>query len=415
MENYLFGELPFLSQTFDRVLFAPTDEFKYPESGNRVKDMPGIEVIKLNAGVFNLDSKERMKREKMVVGLFLRELVKSREKFNHGKRWKHLLPRLRQLYKGAHLLGEAVNRYNLKNTDTVFYHYWFYNGLVLTRIFHKVISEQRFVNIARAHSGDVYHSDFRKMQEEKDVIIPFEQIKWEEVDKVHVISSHGFNYLLAHFPQYRKKMTISRLGVFDNGLPISDGGQERKVIVTCSTVGKKKRLNLIPEIVHFMKFRVKWIHIGDANPESREILTHLMNTKCPGSEIEFTGFLKGNDLVRFYKENHVDLFANVSSFEGIPVTLMDAASFGIPMLATTTTGNPEIVNEENGLLVPVDFNPEVVAHRIDTLFSDVEASKKKSLAARKMFETTYNADVNYAVFAAALLSYLKKDFQKKQS
>ena len=47
---------------------------------------------------------------------------------------------------------------------------------------------------------------------------------------------------------------------------------------------------------------------------------------------------------------------NVSESEGIPVSIMEASSFGIPVIATNVGGVGEIVeNGYNGLLLNKDF------------------------------------------------------------
>ena len=55
----------------------------------------------------------------------------------------------------------------------------------------------------------------------------------------------------------------------------------------------------------------------------------------------------------------VDLFLTVSANEGIPVSIMEAQSFGIPVIATDVGGISEIVNNVNGsyfLQIPYQLN-----------------------------------------------------------
>lgn len=54
--------------------------------------------------------------------------------------------------------------------------------------------------------------------------------------------------------------------------------------------------------------------------------------------------------------NDFDLFVNMSLSEGIPVSIMEAISFGIPIIATNVGGNAEIVNDETGVLIPVNID-----------------------------------------------------------
>ena len=50
--------------------------------------------------------------------------------------------------------------------------------------------------------------------------------------------------------------------------------------------------------------------------------------------------------------------------EGIPVSIMEAQSFGTPVIATDTGGVKELVAPGTGFLLPVDFKPEDLAERI---------------------------------------------------
>ena len=67
------------------------------------------------------------------------------------------------------------------------------------------------------------------------------------------------------------------------------------------------------------------------------------------------GHYPNEELLRYYGSNHVDLFINTSSTEGVPVSIMEAQSFGIPVIATDTGGVKEVVTEGTGSLLPVDF------------------------------------------------------------
>ena len=58
------------------------------------------------------------------------------------------------------------------------------------------------------------------------------------------------------------------------------------------------------------------------------------------------------------------MFINVSSTEGIPVSIMEAMSFGIPVIATAVGGTPEIVNNENGYLLSKDPSAKELAEVI---------------------------------------------------
>jgi glycosyltransferase involved in cell wall biosynthesis len=46
-----------------------------------------------------------------------------------------------------------------------------------------------------------------------------------------------------------------------------------------------------------------------------------------------------------------DVFVLASRHEGLPVTVMEALTLGVPVVATAVGGIPEVVTEDNGILV----------------------------------------------------------------
>ena len=115
------------------------------------------------------------------------------------------------------------------------------------------------------------------------------------------------------------------------------------------------------------------------------------------------GLKPNSEVITFYQNNYVDLILNLSQIEGIPVALMEAASFGIPMVATNTVGNPEIVNNENGFLIDVDFDAQSIADQLNCFFENEEVIKQKRKASKETFLQYYNAAKNYPAFIDSIL------------
>ena len=71
------------------------------------------------------------------------------------------------------------------------------------------------------------------------------------------------------------------------------------------------------------------------------------------------GYVPIEQIMNYYRENPVDVIVNVSESEGgSPVSIMEALSCGIPAIATAVGGNPEIVSEQNGILLSANPSPQ---------------------------------------------------------
>lgn len=67
--------------------------------------------------------------------------------------------------------------------------------------------------------------------------------------------------------------------------------------------------------------------------------------------IQFTGLLEGEKLVD--EMNNADLLVIFSNYENMPVVINEALSVGDPVIATRVGGIPEVITNDNGILVDV--------------------------------------------------------------
>ena len=116
-----------------------------------------------------------------------------------------------------------------------------------------------------------------------------------------------------------------------------------------------KRVHRILETLQqIVDINIEWTHIGGGALKER---LELDIEKLPKNiKVNLLGELTSTDIYKLYKENSYHIFVNVSESEGIPVSIMEASSFGIPVIATNVGGVGEIVeNGYNGLLLNKDF------------------------------------------------------------
>lgn len=114
--------------------------------------------------------------------------------------------------------------------------------------------------------------------------------------------------------------------------------------------------------------------------EGRQRLERLIAEHQLGDVVHLLGARK--DIDKLMGES--DVLVNTSSFEGLPISLLEAARSGLPLIATDVGGVGEVVLEgENGFLVPFD-RPDQIVERILYLMQDEGALGKLSAGARRL-------------------------------
>lgn len=90
------------------------------------------------------------------------------------------------------------------------------------------------------------------------------------------------------------------------------------------------------------------------------------------------------------------LFFNVSSMEGLPVSLMESISYGIPAVATNVGGTGEVVvNGITGTLLPPNPTPEEIRDTV-VRFMDMPLSERGKLAqnCKRLWSDCFDASKN---------------------
>ena len=113
-------------------------------------------------------------------------------------------------------------------------------------------------------------------------------------------------------------------------------------------------------------------------------------------EVDLKGQVAHQDVLAWFKENPADVFINVSSSEGLPVSIMEAFSYGIPAIATAVGGMPEIVAGDCGLLLEPNFKPEELGAILEEW--DVSNTERRGAALDKQ-RTEYSSVRNQKAFA----------------
>jgi colanic acid/amylovoran biosynthesis glycosyltransferase len=394
-EAFLETEIQYLNEVFGTIFIIPSSK---PKGKRVIPD--SIKVID------DLTKRSDWPAFRKFMHGFIRSIGRP-EFWGEISANPRLLTNTTSLYRLINMQGGADYTYNItKNmlktygivpSDTVAYSYWLdYYSLGFCRLKEP---ENGIKFISRGHRFDIYNDLYDPPH------IPYQEKNLKLLDRMIYISRHGQNHVTGRYPFSSEKSIISRLGVKDPGFQSFGSEKGELHVVSCSALVPVKRIDLLvvglsrlsesnPEI------KIKWTHIGDG-PQKNDLIAKCKISLTDVVEYEFTGQMSNSDVLNFYRTRPVDVLVNVSTSEGIPVTMMEAQSCGIPICGTDVGGVNEIADQNNGCLLPANPQPDEIAGALAS-FSDPEYRKLKSGKSRLNWENNFNAEKNYREFSAML-------------
>jgi colanic acid/amylovoran biosynthesis glycosyltransferase len=381
-QSFIKNELTYLEQKFDQIIVVPSRI-----QGEKFEVAPTIILDeslaqKLKSATFYLKLKTLFSKS------FLQEVIRIKLKPSKIKR--AISARIEAL-NTVDWLVDFFNKHDIN--DYLIYTFW-HNSTTLGAIYLK----HQFPNVkvvSRCHNFDLYGN------EENDYYVPFQKDIVESLDCLYPVSKDGENYIKTKFPLANCKASLMGVPAAKTINKASTDGIFR--IVSCSYLIPRKRVDLILKGVieytnHHPEQKIVWTHIGDG-PDMEKLL-QFSNAIPPNLKINFKGSLPNYEVLKYYEDFPVDLFVNVSTKEGTPVSIMEAISFGIPVMASAFGGNKEIIEKGAGVLLSENPTSLEINDSLSKLIrSDVVRLRND---AKMVWETFYNANKNYTLFSEEL-------------
>ncbi|MCG8410963.1 MAG: glycosyltransferase [Bacteroidales bacterium] len=309
------------------------------------------------------------------------------------------------------IISRYIKRYYSEylNSDTIFYSYWFYYAAYAGALLKKKGFD--FTLISRAHGTDIFQN-----RKDTGCYIPFRRFAiYDYFAKIFPVSKKGESYLKSNQNIPDSKLQVSTLGIEPQSIISSYSEKDCLSILSCSNIFRVKRIDLIIKGLAAYKTQhtnvdISWHHIGAGNLQAE--IEELARKLLPrlGIKYKFHGVLPNKDVVDFYKHNKVDCFVTTSSSEGMPVSIMEALCFGVPILATDVGGIAEAVNNKVGYLLKPSFSEDdfvMGLHHMHS-FKDLSVRKAISLYGNEKFD----AERNHNCFIDTIFSLSNITFSK---
>jgi len=343
-EEFIEQELAIASKYYERIFVVPSKKH------DTIRTVPyNAEVIDDLAG---LVLKERYILQFIVI--FLYDLFLENNALQKLRAVKVYYRFVREQIEKKKIIKALLNRFKDRLKNPILYDFWLINNGLAISLLKDIYDIKLYSNV---HSYDLY--DFRW-----GCPLPFRSYIISKLEKVFPDSSYGEKYLKGKISsKLHKKVELSYMGILDHGFGPCPAGDDI-IIVSCSSCSVHKRVTMIVDALSELRLKkVKWIHFGDGD-QFNEIRL-MAKKKLINVEYEFRGWVSSEELIAFYKNTSVNVFVHASSAEGTPVSLMIAASFGIPIVAFDAMGVAEITNNELGMLLEKDSGVKELSNALE--------------------------------------------------
>ena len=216
---------------------------------------------------------------------------------------------------------------------------------------------------------------------------------------VRCISNNGRNLVL----RIAGAAVASRLHVVHMGVrvPVREtiGAVQRHCLVLATPANLlpvKGHRYLIEAVAELMKldlpsFKVRFFGNGPLRAElSAAVREHRLE-----SVVELVGHINHGELIGLYEGGHIDIVVLPSitttdgEHEGIPVALMEAMAYGIPVVSTRSGSITELVDKNCGVLVS-ERNVVELREALTSLLLDARLRHELGLGGRLRIEREFN-------------------------
>lgn len=165
-----------------------------------------------------------------------------------------------------------------------------------------------------------------------------------------------------------------------------------KIVLTVARLAPPKDFELLNNVAaHFLQKKIKFVWIGNATiPEDYS------------ENIIFGGEINNAFILNAY----ADLFILPSRYEGLPMSIIEALSFGVPVVASNVGGVSELLDGNNGKAVSNTKQAFVDAIHY---FLEEEQHKKASIAALDTYEKKFTIDTMYQKYISLFKDIIQKN------
>ncbi len=279
----------------------------------------------------------------------------------------------------------------LKSSDinhTTLYAYW-----MSYEAYAAALSKRKHENVRLIVRGHAYDIDLQR-----NPVNPYLMKRFiaREADGLYLISEYAKNQYLHYMADQVSAEKLNVVGIGSAGKPVEGCKapllKETGIfhLVSCAAIVEIKQLPLLIDALALWEGPpLRWLHMG-GGPQEAKVRAYAQQRLGTSTRVtyEITGSIPNEKVQATYESQAFDAFINTSRLEGVPVSIMEAMRFGIPVIGPRGGGIPELVDDTVGML----YEPEQgVAGVLQALRAFVALPTERVQALRNAAQACWNA------------------------
>ena len=285
-----------------------------------------------------------------------------------------------------------------KNPDIVHIHVASDIDVIQKNVFHKICKIMGKKTILHMHGAD-FDTWYQKLNSKKKLSV-----------KKFLNSCDYLIVLSESWKIFYEKITDVQVIIINNAIEDINFNEYKRIypkeefiVLFLSIICKRKgAYDLLKAISIIKDSKIKFVFVGPYEDEKfffNEVDRLNIRNKC-----EFIGEVIGKERFKYFAS--ADVFVLPSYAEGLPVAILEAMSFGLPIISTTVGAIPEVIKKENGMLIKPG-NVKKLAITLSQIYNRKNQSSMKKIN-KQLINSKYILKIFMKNITTAYNNVLKK-------
>ena len=204
----------------------------------------------------------------------------------------------------------------------------------------------------------------------------------------------------------------NKIETINNGVTIPEESakiftnDQINIIIVSRLVTHKNIEKIIKAILDLNSPLIKLNVIGEGPELNR--LQSISITSNYTDNIIFHGKLNRDDINHIFLNS--DIYIQASNYEGLPHSLLEAMSYGIPVLCTPVGECKEILgNEDRGYVLDLPVSKDNIKSKINEIISEKNIANTKGVEGKNFVSKKYNLTNTFILYKNLFTKLLRED------